>query len=133
MDFLKAYLSSKTKWSGFASLWPSFHSAKLELICIHEVWGYSKRVYGVVFISRDSLKNKQIQFINHLTHCTVKLETIGCRGVFRILILRVLSVNRIFPLRVLTAGAISLFLNITGAIAPIAPVLNTPLSSMSLD
>ena len=49
------------------------------------------------------------------------------RGVFRILILRVLSVNRIFPLRVLTAGAISLFLNITGAIAPVAPVLNTPL------
>ena len=37
------------------------------------------------------------------------------------------SVNRIFPLRVLTAGAISLFLNITGAIAPMAPVLNTPL------
>ena len=37
------------------------------------------------------------------------------------------SVNRIFPLRVLTAGAIGLFLNITGAIAPIAPVLNTPL------
>ena len=31
------------------------------------------------------------------------------RGVFMILILRVLSVNRIFPLRVLTAGAISLF------------------------
>ena len=27
----------------------------------------------------------------------------------------------------LTAGAISLFLNITGAIAPVAPVLNTPL------
>ena len=51
-----------------------------------------------------------------------------CRGVFRILILRVLSVNRIFPLRVLTAGAISLFLNITGAIAPMAPVLNTPLT-----
>ena len=49
-------------------------------------------------------------------------------GVFRILILRVLSVNRIFPLRVLTAGAISLFLNITGAIAPVAPVLNTPLN-----
>ena len=48
-------------------------------------------------------------------------------GVFRILILRVPSVNRIFPLRVLTAGAISLFLNITGAIAPMAPVLNTPL------
>ena len=48
-------------------------------------------------------------------------------GVFRILILRVLSVNRIFPLRVMTAGAISLFLNITGAIAPVAPVLNTPL------
>ena len=37
------------------------------------------------------------------------------------------SVNRIFPLRLLTAGAISLFLNITGAIAPMAPVLNTPL------
>ena len=37
------------------------------------------------------------------------------------------SVNRIFPLRVLTAGAISLFLNITGAIAPVAHVLNTPL------
>ena len=37
------------------------------------------------------------------------------------------SVNRIFPLRLLTAGAISLFLNITGAIAPVAPVLNTPL------
>ena len=60
-------------------------------------------------------------------------ENFGCRsiflsrGVFRILILRVLSVNRIFPLRVLTAGAISLFLNITGAIAPVAPVLNTPL------
>jgi len=49
-------------------------------------------------------------------------------GVFRILILRVPSVNRIFPLRVLTAGAISLFLNNTGAIAPMAPVLNTPLS-----
>ena len=48
-------------------------------------------------------------------------------GVFRILILRVPSVNRIFPLRVLTAGAISLFLNITGAIALMAPVLNTPL------
>ena len=47
-------------------------------------------------------------------------------SVFRILILRVLSVNRIFPLQVLTAGAISLFLNITGAIAPVAPVLNTP-------
>ena len=46
------------------------------------------------------------------------------RGVFRILILRVLNVNRIFPLLVLTAGAISLFLNIMGAIAP---VLNTPL------
>jgi len=30
-------------------------------------------------------------------------------------------------LRVLTAGAISLFLNITGAIAPMAPVFNTPL------
>ena len=44
-----------------------------------------------------------------------------------ILILRVPSVNRIFPLRVLTAGAISLFLNITGAIAPVEPVLNTPL------
>ena len=37
------------------------------------------------------------------------------------------GVNRIFPLRLLTAGAISLFLNITGAIAPVAPVLNTPL------
>ena len=37
------------------------------------------------------------------------------------------SVNRIFPLRVLTSGAISLFLNITGAIASMAPVLNTPL------
>ena len=49
------------------------------------------------------------------------------RGVFRILILKVLSVNRIFPLRVPTAGAIGLFLNITGAIAPVAPVLNTPL------
>ena len=48
-------------------------------------------------------------------------------SVFRILILRVPSVNRIFPLRLLTAGAISLFLNITGAIAPVAPVLNTPL------
>ena len=48
-------------------------------------------------------------------------------GVFRILKLWVPSVNRIFPLRVLTAGAISLFLNITGAIAPVAPVLNTPL------
>ena len=48
-------------------------------------------------------------------------------GVFRILILRVPSVNRILPLRVLTAGAISLFINITGAIAPMAPVLNTPL------
>ena len=47
---------------------------------------------------------------------------------FRILKLRVPSVNRIFPLRVLTAGAISLFLNITGAIAPVAPVLNTPLN-----
>ena len=45
-------------------------------------------------------------------------------GIFRILILRVPSVNRIFLLRLLTAGAISLFLNITGAIAP---VLNTPL------
>ena len=52
---------------------------------------------------------------------------LDCSGVFRILILRVPSVNRIFPLRVLTAGAISLFLNITGAIAPMAPVLNTPL------
>ena len=48
-------------------------------------------------------------------------------SVFRILILQVPSVNRIFPLRLLTAGAISLFLNITGAIAPVAPVLNTPL------
>ena len=53
-------------------------------------------------------------------------------GVFRILILRVPSVNRIFPLRVLTAGAISLFLNITGAIAPMAPVLNTPLQLLGL-
>ena len=35
-----------------------------------------------------------------------------------------LGVNRIFPLQVLTAGAISLFFNITGAVAP---VLNTPL------
>ena len=35
------------------------------------------------------------------------------RGVFRILI-RVLSVNRIFPLRVLTAGAISLFFQYYG-------------------
>ena len=34
------------------------------------------------------------------------------------------SSNRIFPLRLLTAG---LFLNIMGAIAPVAPVLNTPL------
>ena len=50
-------------------------------------------------------------------------------GVFRILLLRVLSVNKNFPLRVLTAGAIILFLNITGAIAPMAPVLNTPLDS----
>ena len=50
-----------------------------------------------------------------------------CSGVFRILILRVPSVNRIFLLRLLTADAISLFLNITGAIAPVAPVLNTPL------
>ena len=58
-----------------------------------------------------------------------KCSTDKSRGVFRILILRVLSVNRIFPLRVLTAGAISLFLNITGAIAPVAPVLNTPLAS----
>ena len=41
--------------------------------------------------------------------------------------LRVPSVNRIFPLRLLTAGAIILFLNITGAIAPVAPFLNTPL------
>ena len=32
-----------------------------------------------------------------------------------------------FPLRLLTAGAISLFLNITGAIVPVAPVLNMPL------
>ena len=48
-------------------------------------------------------------------------------GVFRILLLRVLSVNKNFPLRVLTAGTISLFLNITGAIAAMAPVLNTPL------
>ena len=56
MDFLKAYLSSKTKWSGFASLWPSFHSAKLELICIHEVWGYSKKnLWGC----RDSLKTNK--------------------------------------------------------------------------
>ena len=55
------------------------------------------------------------------------LPTLCSSGVFRILILRVPSVNRIFPLRVLTAGAISLFLNITGAIAPMAPVLNTPL------
>ena len=61
MDFLKAYLSSKTKWSGFASLWPSFHSAKLELICIHEVWGYSKSVYWVVCISRDSLKTNKFR------------------------------------------------------------------------
>ena len=36
-------------------------------------------------------------------------------GVFRILILRVPSVNRIFPLRVLTVGAISLFLNIANS------------------
>ena len=48
-------------------------------------------------------------------------------GVFRILILRVPSVNRIFLLRLLTADAISLFLNITNAIAPVAPVLNKPL------
>ena len=57
---------------------------------------------------------------------------LDCSGVFRILILRVPSVNRIFPLRVLTAGAISLFLNITGAIATMAPVLNTPLKSDSI-
>ena len=56
---------------------------------------------------------------------TPDLLIVSIRGVFRILILRVLSVKRIFPLRVLTAGAISLF--ITGAIAPVAPVLNTPL------
>ena len=60
---------------------------------------------------------------------TPDLLIVSIRGVFRILILRVLSVNRIFPLRVLTAGAISLFLNITGDIAPVAPVLNTPLHS----
>ena len=53
-----------------------------------------------------------------------------CSSVFRILILRVPSVNRIFPLQLLTAGAISLFLNITGAIAPVAPVLNTPLAML---
>ena len=40
------------------------------------------------------------------------------------------SVNRIFPLRVLTAGAISLFLNITGAIAPMAPVLNQAVGAL---
>ena len=57
------------------------------------------------------------------------LLTLGTRNI-KILntLLRVPSVNRIFPLRVLTAGAISLFLNITGAIAPMAPVLNTPLN-----
>ena len=54
-------------------------------------------------------------------------------AIFRILILRVLSVNRIFSLRVLTAGAISLFLNITGAIAPVAPMLNTPLHSSKVE
>ena len=53
-------------------------------------------------------------------------------SVFRILILRVPSVNSIFLLRLLTADAISLFLNITGAIAPVAPVLNTPLRGTSI-
>ena len=57
----------------------------------------------------------------------MKSKLLYISSVFRILILRVPSVNRIFPLRLLTAGAISLFLNITGAIAPVAPVLNTPL------
>ena len=62
------------------------------------------------------------------------------RGVFRILILRVLSVNKIFILHpqlfptVLKcqkiAGANSLFFKIAGAKAPIAPVLNTPLDLM---
>ena len=55
------------------------------------------------------------------------MKSVSCNYVFRILKLWVPSVNRIFPLRVLTAGAISLFLNIMSAIAPVAPVLNTPL------
>ena len=81
----------------------------------------------------DILNRCESDFINSKS-CIVfkhfyKLQRIILRGVFRILILRVLSVNRIFPLRVLTAGAISLFLNITGAIALVAPVLNTPLLS----
>ena len=67
--------------------------------------------------------NRPILFT--LSHMVCDVSTFS--GVFRILKLRVPSVNRIFPLRVLTAGAISLFLNITGAIAPVAPVLNTPL------
>ena len=76
-----------------------------------KLWGYKfyKKIYG------SNCENMETNF----------------RGVFRILILRVLSVNRIFPLRVLTAGAISLFLNITGAIAPVAPMLNTPLCDVS--
>ena len=56
--------------------------------------------------------------------CCEEVGVIMSWGVFRILILMVLSVNRIFPLRVLTAGAISLFLNIVDATAP---VLYTPL------
>ena len=66
-------------------------------------------------------------FLYNFFGVSLNLVAMYNSGVFRILILRVPSVNRIFPLRVLTAGAISLFLNITGAIAPMAPVLNTPL------
>jgi hypothetical protein len=71
---------------------------------------------------------KALRQSNSLDRCE-QIERSKNSGVFRILILRVPSVNRIFPLRVLTPGAISLFLNITGAIAPMAPVLNTPLKN----
>ena len=49
------------------------------------------------------------------------------RGVFRILKLRVLSDNIIFPMRVLTLADSNKCPKIAGAKAPIAPVLNKPL------
>ena len=80
--------------------------------------------------SKDQLRRMCILFnleVLKIQTVIFQKKHVHCSSVFRILILRVQSVNRIFPLRLLTAGAISLFLNITGAIAPVAPVLNTPL------
>jgi hypothetical protein len=79
---------------------------------------------NLVKVRIRSFEKKVIEKFRQITLCLN-------RGVFRILILRVLRVNRIFPLQVLTAGAFSLFLNITGAIAPVAPVLNTPLLNIA--